>query len=163
MEVRETISTTVLGARGDTPRGEEELSVLQRHEVVGEHRGAEKDVIVEVDEVLRERVDVVEIELDGGRRERGKCRLVAEDFRVRNHLHSRVGAIQPGGNLAVCDDEDVADPGSISLQRTKTVPAMKHTQEANLSSSLSRNRLSEVAESTVSSDVMLYSLLYRPL
>ena len=57
-----------------------------REEVVGPDVFAEHDVIVEVDELVREAGDLVQVTLDGGRRERRQVALVREDLlNVNNH------------------------------------------------------------------------------
>ena len=57
-----------------------------REKVVGPDVFAEHDVIVEVDELVREAGNLVQVTLDGGRRERRQVALVREDLlNVNNH------------------------------------------------------------------------------
>lgn len=87
--------------------------MTQRHQVPGGHGTAQKHVVVEVEEGLGEVGDAMQVEFDGERREGGKNRTVGEDEIMRDDRHARVRCVQPGGNLAVCHDVDVADPRSI--------------------------------------------------
>lgn len=46
------------------------------------------DVIIQIDEFVREARDPVEVDLDGGRAEGGQVGLVREDVRVCHHCQS---------------------------------------------------------------------------
>ena len=82
---------------------------------------AEKDVVVEVDEVVGEVGNVVEVQLDGGGGERGKAVGHAEDVFVEHDADFGVGKVQPAGDLAVGHDVDVVDPRSVRLQGSDAV------------------------------------------
>ena len=89
---------------------------------------AEKDVVVEVDEVVGEVGNVVEVQLDGGG---GECREAvghAEDVFVEHDADFGVGKVQPAGDLAVGHDVDVVDPRSVRLQGSDAVSRGKKTR-----------------------------------
>ena len=58
---------------------------------------------------------MVEIELDRGRRKGGQGRLVAVDLAVGYDLHAGIRSVKPGGDLAVCHNENIPNPGSVDF------------------------------------------------
>lgn len=103
---------------------------------------------------------MVEIELDRGRGKGGQRRLVAVDLAVEHDSHARIRSVKPGGDLAVGHNENIPNPGSVHFQRAQAVSTLNTSVNAHFSSSLSRKRLSEVAESESESSVTLCLLLY---
>ena len=119
---------------------------------------AEKDVVVEIDEVVGEVGNVVEVQLDGGG---GECREAvghAEDVFVEHDADFGVGKVQPAGDLAVGHDVDVVDPRSVRLQGSDAVSRGKNAHRDYFSSSLSRKRFMEM-EVSLSLSFVLWDLM----
>uniref|UniRef100_A0A2M4C5R0 Putative secreted protein n=1 Tax=Anopheles marajoara TaxID=58244 RepID=A0A2M4C5R0_9DIPT len=80
------------GTIGGTVRydpGREHLHALrQRLQIVRVERRTEKDVIVQVQKLARQARDAVDERFNGGTRERGQCRVVVRDLRVRYEAQS---------------------------------------------------------------------------
>ena len=87
--------STPRGTVGDGPGGVEKLLVTQVHQVPGGHRAAQKHVVVEIEEGLRETGDSVQVELDSQRGERWQHRMVRKDHIMRDDRHARVRSVQP--------------------------------------------------------------------
>lgn len=86
-----------------------EVAVLVKEEVFGDG-GAEEHVVVEVEEAGGDAGDVAEVGLDGVRVEGGEVAGVLEDVLVRDEAQARRGGVDPVGDLAVRDEDDVAHP-----------------------------------------------------
>ena len=99
---------------------------------------------------------MVEIELNRRRRKGRQDGSVAVDLAVGYDPHAGIRSVQPGGNLAVCHNENIPNPGSVHFQRTEAVSTLGTIGDAHFSSSLSRKRLSEVEVSESDSLVILW-------
>jgi len=70
---------------GHVPGHHQPLGPTHRDEVFGQHLRAEKDIVVEVDELLRQAGNTVQVGFDGRRAEHGQVRFVGENVFVRHY------------------------------------------------------------------------------
>lgn len=115
-------------------------------EVIRPNVFAEHDIIVKIDELLRESWNAVDVSFNGRRTERRQVRLILEnvlrrekklqmctwcasrkhEMLWRGHLMSYNGytwiiQVQPGRNLPVGYDEDVPHPGGVFLDGSQRI------------------------------------------
>ena len=123
---------TSLGTFRNSPGSEQALSTIETEKVADFHGGADKDIVIEIEKIIGETLDVMKIQLDSWRREGGEGIRLVEDLIMCNDADFGVCQVEPIRNLAICDDVDVADPGSIDFEGSNAVSRKKHQRTNKL-------------------------------
>ena len=86
------------------------MTSLVCEEVLRPHMVSEHDIIIEVNKVWCQTRDTVKVTLNGRGTIRGEVGTVRKDLFMRHQGDTRGVQVEPGWDLPIGDDEDLANP-----------------------------------------------------